>query len=259
MNLRRPAARATLAALALALAACSSPSPASAPTPPGAPAPQTMDVFAAASLTDVFTELASAYEDAHPGVSVSLTFAGSSDLAAQITEGAPADVFASANEKQMEAAAAEVDGEPALFATNTLTIVVPEGNPAGVTDFASLAAPGLLLVTCAPEVPCGAATASLEQQLGVTLSPVSQEANVTDVLGKVAAGEADAGLVYVTDVARASGVEAIPFAGSELAVNRYPIAALITGDAPGAARDFVAYVLGPEGRAALARAGFQAP
>ncbi len=256
---------ALLVVVVAALAACSTTSTTSTQHTPSATADaaastaQTVDVFAAASLTDVFTELAAAYEADHPGISIDLTFGGSSDLATQIVEGAPADVFASANERQMEAVAGEVDGSSHLFATNTLTIVVPSGNPAGVTDFASLAAPGLLLVACAPEVPCGAATASLEEQLGVSLSPVSEESSVTDVLGKVAAGEADAGLVYVTDVARAEGVESIPFDGAELATNRYPIATLTTGDAQDAARDFLAYVLGPEGQAALAAAGFHTP
>lgn len=219
----------------------------------------TVDVFAAASLTDVFTTLADAYEADHPGVTIRLTFAGSSDLASQINEGAPADVFASANEKQMDAVKSRVDGEPELFASNTLTIAVPLGNLAGVTDFASLASPGLKVVVCAPEVPCGAATAAIEESLGVTLSPVSELTNVTDVLGSVASGEADAGLVYVTDLARAKGVEGIPFAGADAAVTRYPIAALEGARSPKEARGFVDFVLGPQGRTALADAGFGAP
>ena len=218
----------------------------------------TVDVYAASSLTEVFTSLAGAYEDDHPNVDIRLTFAGSSDLASQINEGAPADVFASANESQMGAVGEHIDGTAALFASNTLTIAVPRGNPGGVTGFASLADPGLKVVVCAPEVPCGAATSILENTLGVTLSPVSELTNVTDVLGAVSSGEADAGLVYVTDLARATDVEGISFAGSDVAVTRYPIAVLAASHARSDARDFVDFVLGPKGRSALANAGFGA-
>lgn len=223
------------------------------------PGSATVDVYAAASLTDVFTQLAQAYESAHPGIAIRLTFAGSSDLAAQINEGAPADVFASANEQQMTAAGEHIDGDAMLFASNTLTIAVPEGNPGGVTGFASLTDPDLAVVVCAPEVPCGAATAALESLLGVSLSPVSELSNVTDVLGSVASGEADAGLVYVTDLARADGVEGIAISGADAAVTSYPIAVMNTGDARDAARGFVDYVVGSQGRATLASAGFATP
>lgn len=227
-----------------------------------AAAPQetaTVDVYAAASLTEVFTRIADDYMAEHPGIQIRLTFAGSSDLAAQINEGAPADVFASANEKQMAVAGDHIEGKPELFASNTLIIAVPAGNPGGVTDFASLAKPGLKVVVCAPEVPCGAATVTVEKALGVTISPVSELTNVTDVLGSVASGEADAGLVYVTDLARAKGVEGIPFAGSDTAATYYPIAVMTTGDAAEASRGFVDYVLGAHGQATLAAAGFARP
>lgn len=218
-----------------------------------------IDVYAAASLTEVFTALAADFEAAHPGTSVELTFAGSSDLAAQIAEGAPADVFASANTKQMDVVLDFVADAPADFASNVLTIAVPAGNPAGVTDFASLARPDVVLVTCAPAVPCGAATAALESALGVDLNPASEEPSVTDVLGKVAAGDADAGLVYVTDIARTSGVSSIDFEGAELAVTTYPIAALTGGDAHTSAEDFVAFILSEYSQAVLRDAGFRAP
>lgn len=252
--MRRHAAIGTLAgaaACALALGACGTHGDGAAST--------TVDVYAAASLSEVFTSLARQYEVAHPGVEVRLTFAGSSELAAQINEGAPADVFASANEAQMEAVSSHVDGAAALFASNTLTIAVPTGNPGGVTDFASLATPGLALVMCAPQVPCGAAALKIEGSLGVTLSPKSELTNVTDVLGAVSSGEADAGLVYVTDIARAPGVEGIPFVGSEAAVTRYPIAVLTSPHSRDDARGFVDLVLGAKGRAALTGAGFGAP
>ncbi len=224
-----------------------------------APRRATVDVYAASSLTDVFTQLARAYESAHPGVTIRVTFAGSSDLAAQINEGAPADVFASANEQQMTAAGEHIDGDAMLFASNTLTIAVPASNPGGVTDFASLANPELAVVACAPEVPCGEATAALESMFGVNLSPVSELSNVTDVLGSVASGEADAGLVYVTDLARADGVEGIALSRADAAATSYPIAVMTTGDARDAARGFVSYVLGPQGRVTLASAGFAPP
>ena len=221
--------------------------------------PVTINVYAAASLTDVFTEIAADFTTEHPEADIRFTFAGSSDLASQINEGAPADVFASANEKQMDAASEHIDGTAEVFASNTLIIAVPAGNPAGITDFASLAKPGVVVVVCATEVPCGAATKKVEKSLGVTLSPVSELTNVTDVLGSVASGEADAGLVYVTDIARAKGVEGIPFAGSDAASTRCPIAVLKRSADSGQARAFVQYVLGPQGLAALASAGFGPP
>ncbi len=219
----------------------------------------TLNVYAASSLTDVFTSLAEDYEAVHPDVDIRFTFAGSSDLASQINEGAPADIFASANEKHMDAVSEHIDGTAHVFASNTLTIAVPTGNPAGITDFASLAKPGVIVVVCAAEVPCGAATHKVETSLGVTLSPASELTNVTDVLGTVASGEADAGLVYVTDIARSKDVESIPFAGSDTAVTRYPISVVKSSAASSQARAFADYVLGEEGRAALASAGFVLP
>lgn len=219
-------------------------------------------MFAAASLTATFTELAESFEAENTGTTVELNFAGSSDLVTQITEGAPADVFASADTKNMARVtdAALNAGEPVDFATNTLEIAVPTGNPAGITDFASLAGDDVRLVICAPEVPCGAATVTVEEATGVDLSPVSEEASVTDVLGKVTSGEADAGLVYVTDVAAAGDtVEGIEFPESTEAVNTYPIVALEDSDASDVAQAFVEYIAGQAGQDVLAAAGFGAP
>lgn len=218
-------------------------------------------VFAAASLTETFTDIADAFEKAHPGVTVTLNFAGSSALVTQLSEGAPADVFASADEANMAKAtdAALVAGDPVLFASNTLEIAVPPGNPAGISSFADLAAPGLNLVICAPQVPCGAATQTVAADVGVTLAPVSEESAVTDVLGKVASGEADAGVVYRTDIAAAGdSVEGIPFDEAGEAVSRYPIAVLAGSGAPDVATAFVAFVTGAQGRAVLSAAGFGA-
>lgn len=221
-----------------------------------------LTVFAAASLKNVFTELGSAFEKEHAGTTVTFSFAGSSDLVTQLTQGAAADVFASADTTNMTRAvsAGVVAGEPVAFAANRLTIVTPPGNPARISSFADLARPGQQVVVCAPQVPCGAAAQRLEQDTGVTLRPVSEESSVTDVLGKVTSGQADAGLVYTTD-ARSAGakVDTIEFPESARAVNTYPIAVVKSAANGSAAQQFVDLVTGPRGREALAAAGFAAP
>lgn len=250
-----------MAALAVAGAGCASPSPAEPTRSASASVVAlagSITVFAAASLTGTFTELAEDFEAANPGTTVALNFAGSADLVTQIVEGAPADVFASADAKNMAKVtdAGLGDGDPTDFATNVLAIAVPPGNPAGITDFADLAGSDVRLVVCAPEVPCGAATAKVAAETGVDLSPVSEESSVTDVLGKVTSGEADAGLVYVTDVLSAGDdVEGIEFDESSTAVNTYPIVSLRDSDAPDVARAFVEYV-GSTGQNVLQAAGF---
>ncbi|GAB2451280.1 molybdate transport system substrate-binding protein [Conyzicola lurida] len=252
------------AVLAVALAGCAgtADTPAES-TPAAADALRgSITVFAAASLTATFTELASQFEAAHPDTTVELNFAGSSDLVTQITEGAPADVFASADTKNMGKVtdADLAEGDPVDFATNVLEIAVPPGNPAGIDNFADLAGPDVKLVVCAPAVPCGAATVAVETASGVDLAPVSEESAVTDVLGKVTSGEADAGLVYVTDVIGAGdAVEGIEFDESAEAVNTYPIVALGDSEAPDVAQAFVDFVAGDEGRSVLEAAGFGAP
>ncbi|MBX7435328.1 molybdate ABC transporter substrate-binding protein [Mycobacterium sp. Y57] len=242
------------------LAGCASPSPDGA-----SPQPSRVDhltVFAAASLTSTFTELGAAFESAHPGTTVTFNFAGSSSLVTQLAEGAPADVFASADTANMSKAADAglLSGDPVDFASNTLTIVTPPGNPRGITSFADLAAPGIQVVVCAPQVPCGAAAAGVEQATGVTLTPVSEESAVTDVLGKITSGQADAGLVYATDAAGAGDkVTAIAFPESADAVNTYPIAALSESANPAAAQRFIELVTGPQGQQVLTSAGFAGP
>lgn len=226
-------------------------------TSTAAPA-ETLRVFAAASLADAFTEIAADFEAAHPDADVRLTFAGSADLAAQIAEGAPADVFASANEAQM-AAVRDATATPVDFATNTLTIVVPAGNPARIDGLADLTRADVTTVVCAPQVPCGTATTLVAAGAGMTLSPASEESSVTDVLGKVSTGQADAGIVYVTDVARAAGVESVPLEGADAVTNVYPIARLIDSEVNALADEFIAHVTSAEGRAVLAGYGFGAP
>ncbi len=257
-------AAASLSAASLVLAGCSSSDSDDAAATAGADGAITgeITVFAAASLKATFTELGAQFEAAHPGATVVFTFAGSSDLVTQLSQGAPGDVFAPADTANMTKAvdAGLVAGEPTNFATNTLTIVTPPDNPAGITSFADLANPGAKVVVCAPQVPCGSAAAKLESLTGVDITPVSEESAVTDVLGKVTAGEADAGLVYVTDASGAGdGVETVPFPESSQAVNTYPVAVLGESRNAAAAQAFEELLTGPEGRAVLEKAGFAAP
>lgn len=256
---RRVGALAAMLLLAT-VAACGSGSPSPSSKPSGGT--QKLTVYAASSLTSTFTELGKKFEAEHKGVKVSFSFGGSSDLVAQIQQGAPADVFASADTKNMDKAVAAktVQGAPANFASNTLEIAVPPNNPAGVSSFKDLAKAGTKVVVCAPEVPCGAATKKVGQASGVTLKPVSEEQAVTDVLTKVESGEADAGLVYVTDVKVAGNkVKGVTFPESSAAVNTYPIAALAKSKNATLAKAFVDLVTGTEGQSVLARAGFAKP
>jgi molybdate transport system substrate-binding protein len=247
---------AAAAALATLLAGCAGAEGSAAPEQ------RTLTVFAAASLTEVFTGLEPRFEQANPGVDVRFNFGASSDLAQQIVNGGPADLFAAANTSTMTTVADTglVDGRPTVFATNVLEIVTPPGNPAGITSFADLARPGLKVVVCAPQVPCGSATEKIEQVTGVTLRPVSEEPDVKSTLGKVTTGNADAGLVYATDVhAAGESVQGIAFPEAAQAVNAYPIA--VIAEAPNAdlARAFQELVTGAEGRVALESAGFGGP
>ncbi len=226
------------------------------------PGSVTLTVYAASSLTGVFTELGQRFEAEHDGVTVAFSFGGSSDLVSQIQEGAPADVFASADIKNMDKlVAAGLQGqEPVDFASNTLEIVTPPDNPAEVTRFADLAGNGINLVICAPEVPCGAAAQKVAEAAGVTLAPVSEEQSVKDVLAKVSSGEADAGLVYVTDVkAAGDAVNGVTFAESASAVNVYPIATVKDSKNAELAEEFVDLVLSDAGQAVLSDAAFAKP
>lgn len=227
-----------------------------------APKSTTLTVYAAASLKNTFTEIGKEFEAEHKGVKVRFSFAGSSDLVAQIQQGAPADVFASADTKNMDKAAGDklTVGAPVNFASNTLEIVTPPDNPAKVTSLADLGKSGIKVVVCAAEVPCGAAARRVETASGVSILPVSEEASVTDVLNKVATGEADAGLVYVTDVKSAGDqVNGVTFPESFDAVNTYPIAALAGSKNGDLAQQFVDLVTSDKGQAVLTAAGFAQP
>ena len=222
----------------------------------------TLTVFAAASLKGTFTEIGKKFEAENDGVTVRFNFAGSSDLVAQIQQGAPADVFASADTNNMDKAitAGLLDGASQDFATNTLEIATPPDNPAKVNSLDDLDKTGIKVVLCAAEVPCGSAAQKVEDASGVDIQPVSEEQSVTDVLGKVISGEADAGLVYVTDVKAAGDkVNGVTFPESAKAVNTYPIAALKGSQHDVLAKMFADFVAGPEGQAVLSTAGFAAP
>ncbi|UXA20739.1 molybdate ABC transporter substrate-binding protein [Mycobacterium sp. SMC-4] len=229
---------------------------------PDDPQSDTVTVFAAASLTATFTELGRQFENRSPGTTVIFNFGGSSDLVAQLTQGARADVFAAADTRNMQKAvdAGLVAGTPVDFATNTLTIITSPGNPKRISGFADLAQPGTRVVVCAPQVPCGSATERIEQATGVTLTPVSEESAVTDVLGKVTSGQADAGLVYVTDAHSAGDrVTEVPFPESSTGINTYPIAVLTQASNGAGAEKFLDVVTGADGRSVLSAAGFAVP
>lgn len=247
--------RLPMVVLALALTACGSAGP------PQADPADTVTVFAAASLTEAFTQLGSQFEAAHPGTTVTFSFAGSSALAQQILAGAPADVFAAASPSTMQLVVDAGDATaPQVFARNQLEIAVPAGNPGRVTGLADFATPSLTIALCAPQVPCGAAAAKAFAAVGVTPAPDTLEPDVKAALAKVSLGEVDAALVYRTDV-RAAGdrVTGIPFSGAAQASNAYPVATLAQAPHPQAAAAFAAFVLSPQAQRVLASVGFDRP
>ena len=260
--------RAALAALCLtavagALAACGDDADGGGDDPsPGGDLDGTLTVFAAASLTDAFDEVGAAFEADNPGVTVELNYAGSSALRDQILGGAPADVFAAANTSTMDAVVegGAAEGEPEVFVTNELAIAVPAGNEAGVEGLDAFGDESLLVGLCAPEVPCGELGREALADAGVTPAPDTEEADVRSLLTKVASGELDAGLVYVTDV-RAAGddVEGIEVPDEDDVVAAYPIAPLSEAPNADAAAAFVEFVLGDEGQDILASYGFGPP
>jgi molybdate transport system substrate-binding protein len=219
-------------------------------------------VLAASSLTESFSALGKAFEARHPGATVTFSFAASSELATQIEQGAPADVFASASRTTM-ALVSDTGGtadEPVVFVRNTLEIAVPAGNPAGVTGLADFAKEDLVIALCAPEVPCGAAAEEVFAAAKLTPKPDTLEADAKATLSKVTLGEVDAALVYRTDVLAAGDkVEGIDFPEAAGAVSDYPIAVLADAPDPEAAQAFVDLVQSAAGGKVLAEAGFQLP
>ncbi|WP_237719691.1 molybdate ABC transporter substrate-binding protein [Salinibacterium sp. PAMC 21357] len=257
--------RTTIAILAVAavlgVTGCSTTAPAPASVASAGTLQGELTIFAAASLAGAFTELADAFSTENPGVTIApISFDGSSTLATQISEGAPADVFASADEATMRQLSDELLGSPTLFASNELQIAVQPGNPLDIAALADLEKPGVQLALCAPVVPCGAASRILLDHDGIEVVPVTEEQNVKAVLTKVQLGEVDAGLVYVTDVLTAAGaVGGVAIDGAELARNTYPIAVLEESRQPEIAAAFVNFVLSERGQSILASYGFSQP
>jgi len=252
------------ASLVVALAACSSSTSSAPPASAAASAKPTgtLVVFAATSLTDAFNKIADQFQAANPGVTVKFNYNGSSSLATQITQGAPADVFASASPKNMQTVTeANLESTtPKTFAANQGEIMVEAGNPSHVKSVSDLANPSLKVVTCAPSVPCGALATQIFENAAVTVNPVSQEQNVGGVVTKVSLGEADAGIVYVTDVkANGSKTAGVPIPADQNATTTYPIAEIKGAPNATAATAFISYVLGPDGQQVLKSFGFLPP
>lgn len=219
-------------------------------------------VFAASSLTDAFTAVGDAYTDAHPGTDLTFSFAASSELAGQIIEGAPADVFASADRPNMDKVVSSggVLGEPDLAVTNAMTIIVEDGNPLGIRSLADLSTPDVVVVLAAPEVPAGRYARDVLENAGVELSPRSFEKDVKSAVMKVALGEADAAIAFVTDgIAADDRVDSVAIPAEQNVRAEYPIAVLTESGAPETSREFVEFVLSDDGQAIMRRFGFRAP
>jgi molybdate transport system substrate-binding protein len=251
----------TIVAIGIAVAlssACGTSAPASSSP---AALSGTITVFAASSLTAAYTAIGKDFEKNHPGSMVKFNFGGSSTLVAQIQQGAIGDVFASADQANMQKAidAGLVAGAATVFARNRLAIVVAAGNPKHILGLSDLAHSGLVVVLCAPAVPCGHYAVQALQKTGVTVKPASQETDVKAVVSKVALGEADAGIVYVTDVkAGGATVQGVEIPLPQNVVADYPVAILKDSQDSPLAKAFISYLLGA-GQSTLARYGFTAP
>jgi molybdate transport system substrate-binding protein len=256
---------AAAAALSLTLAGCGSSDSSSPSSTTGGTTAAALSggitVFAAASLTGSFTRLGQEFETAHPGTEVTFSFGPSSGLATQITHGAPADVFASASPKNMaQVVTAKAAASPVTFAKNVMEIAVPPSNPGKITKLADLAGRTTKVVLCAAEVPCGVTARTVFANAKITVTPVSNEVDVKSTLSKVELGEADAGVVYVTDVlAAGSKVKGIEIPADVNASTEYPIAPLTASKNAALAQAFTDYVLSPTGQQELSAAGFEKP
>jgi molybdate transport system substrate-binding protein len=249
--------------LCVVLAACGSPAPSQ---------PQTLNVFAAASLTDAFTEIGNNFQNANPNVTVTFNFASSPALRTQIEEGAPADVFASASGKEMETLITNsfvAEGTSQIFLSNKLVIILPADNPAGIDSLEDLATSGIKIVLAAEEVPVGRyarealdlmnASYGTDFKDKVLANVVSNEDNVKQVVAKVQLGEADAGIVYTSDAVAAPELQTIEIPSEFNVIAKYPIAPLIESTNSELANAFIAYVLSDEGQAILQKWGFASP
>jgi molybdate transport system substrate-binding protein len=260
-----------LTAIAAGLAACvlagcassssGSSSPSASPSSSASASTASITVFAAASLTGTFTQLGKQFEAANPGDKVTFSFGPSSGLAMQITSGAPADVFASAATANMDQVVSAGDASnPTNFAKNIMEVAVPPSNPANVTSVDNLAKSSVKVALCQPQVPCGVTAASVFKNAGITVKPVTLEADVKSVLAKVELNDVDAGMVYVTDVkAAGSKVKGVQIPADDNASTLYPIATITQSSHMAVAQAFVAYVLSPAGQQVLSAAGFEKP
>jgi molybdate transport system substrate-binding protein len=255
--------------LVVLLSACGSASPLVTAPSTHVPEPRTLTVLAAGSLTDAFAEIGTAFEAANPGVTVLFNFAGSQGLRTQIEEGAPADVFASANAREMDTL---VEGGyvardvPKIFLTNKLSIILPADNPAEIEKLEDLAVPGIKLVLAAEEVPVGKYARQALDQMNVSFGTdfkdkvianvVSNEDNVRQVVTKIQLGEADAGIVYTSDASAASDLKTIEIPADLNVIAHYPIAPLVESANPELAAKFIQYILSADGQAVLKKWGF---
>src|SRR5713101_4119134 len=245
--------RVVLIATAVVLAACGSTSSSATPVS------GTVSIFAAASLTAAFNALGNSFQGANSGVTMKFNFAGTPTLVTQIEQGAPADVFASADTANMDKLKGDgfTSGTPQVFARNKLEIVVAPGNPKGITGLADLAKPGVIYITEAPTVPAGKYALQALAKAGVTVTPKSLETDVKSVVGKVELGEADAGIVYTTDVkAAGSKVQGVPIPDADNVVAIYQLVAVKGTKNSAAADAFIAYVLSVNGQSTLQSFGF---
>jgi molybdate transport system substrate-binding protein len=241
------------------LAACGSSGGNASTSPSATPLSGTVSVFAAASLTDAFNALGTSFQGANSGVTMKFNFAGTPTLVTQIEQGAPADVFASADTTNMDKLKGDgfTAGISQVFARNKLEIVVAPGNPKGITGLADLAKAGLIYITEAPTVPAGKYALQALKTAGVTVTPKSLETDVKSVVSKIELGEADAGIVYTTDVTAAgSKVSGVPIPDADNVIATYPIVAVKATTNAAAANAFIFYVLSAAGQAKLQSFGF---
>ena len=265
MRARRWAAVGVAALLATAGCGAGDEDPAagaSGPAGAGSSATGPVTVLAAASLTESFTAIGTKFEQLNPALEVTFSFGGSSGLAQQIVSGAPADVFAAAGPAPMKTVtdAGDAAGTPVTFVRNQLVIAVPKGNPGGVEDLSDLGDDSVTVVLCAPEVPCGKYAKQILDTAAVAVTPVSLEQNVKGVVTKVTAGEADAGIVYTTDVkAAGDAAEAVGIPAEINVIAQYPIASVKTSTNQEVDQAFIDFLLGDDGQAIMAKYGFGAP
>jgi len=246
---------------AVAAAGCSSSGSGSSSGGSASPSGGTITVFAAASLTESFTQIGKQFEAAHPGDHVKFSFGPSSGLAEQITSGAPADVFASAAPANMDQVVSAGDASsPQNFAKNVMEVATPPDNPGNVESVKDLADDSVKVALCQPQVPCGVVAAEVFKNAGITVKPVTLQPDVKSVLTQVETGNVDAGMVYVTDVqAAGSKVKGVTIPDSDNASTLYPIATISSSKHKSEAQAFMNYVLSSAGQQVLAAAGFEKP